>query len=201
MVGTPAGDVLPSLPDEVAELVASCVRFVHASTGMMLDFSSETLPILDHYLLEARSELKQRPEAAPLVAGATGAYFGQVLGKELNAFWHASEPDPQRWLACFQTAYLAVSPVGIAYDLLYEGAAHGGPSPELMLAAEDRDSIEQRLLALPEAPPEDYYTFSTRFDVVQIALDALRAEMLAGGLEDVEFEWADYEVQAVRVFG
>jgi hypothetical protein len=200
MLGSPVGDVAPSLPDEVAELVASCIRFVHASTGMMLDFSSETLPILDHYLLEARADLARRSEAAPLVAQAAGAYFGQVLAKELNTFWHAVGPDPQRWLACCQSVYLAVNPIGIAYDILYEGAAHDGPSAELMLAPEDRDGIEQRLRALPDAPPGDYYTFSTRFDVIQIAAEALRAEMLTGGLDDVAFEWADYEEQAAVVF-
>jgi hypothetical protein len=37
---------------EVGDLAESCVRFVHEALGLTLDYTAETLPVLDHYLRE-----------------------------------------------------------------------------------------------------------------------------------------------------
>jgi hypothetical protein len=186
-------DVAPAVPDLVLELAGNCQRFVRAAVGIEPDFSHETLPLVDHYLVKARSEVAQRPEVAPLIAQALGAYFGQVIALEFAGFWRASSPDSHHWLLCLQSVFLAVNPVGVAYEVLYLGDAHSGPSGELRLAREDRELVEARLAALPEVREEEFYSFSARFDVLSIAVEALRGQMIAGGQEDVFFETGDYE--------
>jgi hypothetical protein len=186
-------DVAPAVPDLVVELAGNCQRFVRAAVGIEPDFTHETLPLVDHYLARARLEVAQRPEVTPLLAQALGAYFGQVVAVEFSGFWRASSPDPHNWLLCLQSVFLAINPVGVAYEALFLGDAHGGPSAELRLAREDRELVETRLAALPEVREEEFYSFSARFDVLSIAVEALRAQMIAGGQEEVLFESGDYQ--------
>src|ERR1700690_1893831 len=54
--------VIADPPRAVAELAGACVRFVATRYGSTLDFSPETLSLLDHWLADARAEAKQRPE-------------------------------------------------------------------------------------------------------------------------------------------
>ncbi len=185
-------DIAPSVPTSIAELAASCVRFVHAAVGFELDFTHETLPLLDHYVVGARAEMSSRPEAVPLLAQSMGAYFGQVLAAELTGFWRVTSTDAHQWLLCLQPVFLAINPVGVAYDILFMDRRHDGPSPELMLARQDRDLVERRLAALPEETQEDYYSFGTRFDAINIAVEALAGQMHDGGLQDITFELGDY---------
>jgi hypothetical protein len=185
--------VAPLVPETVLELAASCVRFVHASVGVELDFTSDTLPLLDHYAAVAREDLKGRPEAWPLLAQSMGAYFGQVVAAELTGFWRAVESNPDRWLLCLQPVFLAINPVGIAHEIIAASDKHDGPSAEFRLAREDRELVASRLASLPEVPDTDYYTFSTRFDAIQIVAAALKEQMHEGGIEDVTFDLSDYQ--------
>jgi hypothetical protein len=58
----------------------------------------------------------------------------------------------------------------------------------------DRDAIEARLAALPEVDDDEYYAPSTRFDVVELVVDALRAMQQSRGHGAVRFETEDYDV-------
>jgi hypothetical protein len=169
------------------------VRFVHAAVGVELDFTSDTLPLLDHYAAVAREDLRQRPEARPLLAQSMGAYFGQVIAAELTGFWRAVEPNPDLWLLCIQPVFLAINPVGIAHEMIAGSDQHEGPSAELRVAREDRELVAQRLASLPELSDTDYYTFSTRFDAIQIVIAALTEQMHEGGIEGVTFDLSDYQ--------
>jgi hypothetical protein len=186
-------DTAPATPERIEELTASCIRFVHATTGLQLDLTHETLPILDHYTRLSRTELATRPEAGPLIAQASGAYFGQVLAIEFGGLWRAMNADVHEWQLYFQPQFLLLNPVGIAYDVLFEGGTHDGPSADLRFARDERALVEARLNALPEVSHDDYFTFSTRFDVVQIAVEALRGLQQTAEASDVNYEWGDYE--------
>jgi hypothetical protein len=56
----------------------------------------------------------------------------------------------------------------------------------------EKGDILARLARLPEVSDDEYYAPSTRFDVVEIAVDALRAKMIASGLGGVRFTPLDY---------
>jgi hypothetical protein len=165
---------------------------VYSSVGIELDFTHETLPLLDHYLVGARAEMPSRPEALPLLAESMGAYFGHVVANHLTGFWRAQSADPHSWLLCMQPVFLAINPVAVGYDVLTQGGRHGGPASEFLLAKADRVFVEARLAALPEEHPDDYYTFSTRFDALYIVSEALRGQMADDGHLDVSFESSDY---------
>ena len=78
----------------VLELAAACVRFVAAMAKIQLDFTPETLPILDHYVRESRGAVKERPESLGVTARAVGAYLGEVIRRHHNGQWIEHESSP-----------------------------------------------------------------------------------------------------------
>lgn len=192
----PAREV-PAPPEAVAELADSCVRFVERKLGVRLDYTPETLPLLDHYLSEARGEVRDRRELLPLLVNGAGAYFGEVVRRRLPSWWHMPSSDPSSWQIQAEPIYLWFEPVAVAYDALLHGEAAEGEEGEAMARLEieddDREALEQRLSELPPVSDEEFYALSTRLEVIDIAADVIKARMIENGLGEVVFTVEDYE--------
>jgi hypothetical protein len=194
-------DPLPEPPPFVAEMSDACVRFVEAALGLKLDYSPETLPLLDHYISSRRNELVSggvgdvgvagRPEVLGLVARAAGAYFGEVVRRQFRSFWYAPSDDASNWEIRLEPVYLTFSPVAVAYDAITHGD-EAGPIAQFQLDDEDREAVEARLAELPSASDDEFFSFSTRLEVLEIAVDAIKARMMGAGLGDVAFADEDY---------
>jgi hypothetical protein len=180
-------------PDEIEELAESCRQYVLHSTGIELDYTPETLSVLDHYLAGARQSITERPELEPLIARSVGAYFGELVRRKQPSFWSLPTADAHDWRLCAREVFLAFNPIGVAYDALADGVEHDGPSSELRTAPEDRDVVAQRLEELPEVVESEYYLLSTRLEVIEAAALALRLDMQKSGVDDVRFEESDYD--------
>ena len=180
----------PPPPPQVAELAAACVRFVATRYNAALDFAPETLSFVDHWLREARADLAERPEAADLVQAAAGAYLGEVIRRAFGGHWVA-EGDHAAWRLELERVYCAFNPIGMAREALLLDTADGWHA-HFELDPGEAEAIERRLAGLPPAPDEEYYAPSTRFDVVSILFEAIRASMRANGLSDVRFTAEDY---------
>jgi hypothetical protein len=179
-------------PPEVSELANACVRYVEAAVGLRPDFEPETLPVLDHYLAGRRLELEREPEAAGLIARVVAAYFGEVVRRKISSFWHIPSEDPSTWQLRFEAVYLSFSPYEIAYDAITLGE-QGEPTAQFSLDDEDRDVVEARLSELPPATDEEFFSLTTRLEVLDIAVDAIKARMMSSGLGEVGFSAEDYE--------
>jgi hypothetical protein len=178
-------------PPEVSDLAAACVRFVAARYGTTLDYAPDTLSFVDQWLRDARAEIARRPEAIELVQSAAGAYLGEVIRRAFGGEWVVDGPV-SAWRLCLSSVFCAFNPIGMAREALSLEPAEDWHA-HFDLDAGERDAIEQRLEALPEVSSDEYYAPSTRFDVVEILVHALRAGMQARGLADVHFTSADYE--------
>jgi hypothetical protein len=194
----PDPDTLVDPPGAVAELAAACVRFVATRYGIHLDFTPDTLSLVDQWLRDARGELKERrrlqADAASLedlVQGAAGAYLGEVVRRRFGGVWLTDGEQPD-WRVCMTHVYCAFNPIGMAREALLLGEADGWHA-HFELDLGDREEIDARLAALPEVREDEFYAPSTRFDVVNIVVDALRDKMRASGLGDVQFGPEDYE--------
>jgi hypothetical protein len=185
------GDV----PDEIRELCQSCIEYVKRTVDFELDYSLETLPAVDEYARQVREEIEERPEVLPLVSRAVGAYFGEVLRRNLNGFWRLPSANINDWQLCMHTAFLWINPVGAACDALAGHDEHGGPSSPIRVAPEDRDLVKDRLGSLPDMEPEDYYMLSTRAEVLGLVLETLHASMEAKGYSEETFQASDYEAE------
>ncbi len=191
----PAPITLIDVPENVAELCGSCVQYVWRSLRVPLDFTPDTLSLVDHYLSGVRAELSQKPELGPLVARVVGAYFGEVVRKTYFGIWRAEPRNVHDWQVGLRTVFLWFNPIGVAYDALFNTTEHDGPRSHLRVAAEDREALNVRLSQAPPVPDSEFYLLTTRLEALEIAVETLRLRMSAQGYQDVEFGEADYAAE------
>jgi hypothetical protein len=177
-------------PHNVSELSAACIRFVATKYGIDLDFMPETLSVLDQWVKDARDELRDRPEVLDIVQSSAGAYLGEVVRRAFGAYWIA-EGDARGWRLGLATVFCAFSPLGMVREALMLGEAEGWHA-HFELDPGEKDLIAARLEALPEVSEDEFYSPSTRFDVVNLVVDVLRERMRASGLGDIRFTPEDY---------
>jgi len=181
----------PPPPPQVAELVAACMRFVASKYKVALDGTPETLSLVDQYIREARSAYEARPESIDLVAPAVGAYLGEVMRHEFAAEWFADGAH-ESWRLYFNHVYLAFNPIGIAREAITM-KEEGGFNAHLTLDPAEREPIEERLAVMPDVDEEEYYLPTTRYDVITVVVETLRARAEAAGTGDVTFTREDYD--------
>ncbi len=191
----PAPEASPT-PEPVAELAASCARFVLARYGVPLDGTSDTLAILDQYVRDARADLLVQPAGLPLLQATIGAYFGEVVRRAFDASWYAPasvghEREHEGWRLDFHDVFLTFNPLGTAREALTLGDSEGWHAHLAMDPAE-QEEILARLARLPEVPDDEFYAPSTRYDVLEIVVEALRAKAQADGTTQVRFTAEDY---------
>jgi hypothetical protein len=145
-----------------------------------LDYTAETLPLLYHYLAGARPAAGERPQAGALVAHAAGAYLGEVVRRRYPSWWRAEGDDPGGWRIELETVYLSFSPVELVADALHRTTdAEAGEALEL--EEEDRQAVAARLAELGPVDEDEFYAPSTRLEVIDIAVDAIRSRRLGAG--------------------
>jgi hypothetical protein len=182
---------LPPPPPAVAELIAACSRFVASKYKVPLDGTPDTLSLVDQYVRDARDAIKERPESLELVAPAIGAYFGEVIRQTFDAEWHA-EGLHDAWRLYFHNVFLSFNPIGMAREALAM-QEEGGWHAHMELDPAERDVIDERLAVIPEVDEEEYYLPTTRFEVITIVVETLRARAEAAGTGDVKFTRDDYD--------
>jgi hypothetical protein len=197
---TPSTGPFAGVPQEVVQLCRSLTDYVEAAVQIRPDFTPETLPLVDHYAQTVGGALRERPEVLDLSAQAIGAYFGEVVRRHLAGFWLVPSRNWSDWLVCGEVAFVAINPIGVGYDAAVGSTQHHGPSSQLKLSSEDRDLVQARLEQLPEVPEREFFSLSTRFDVLEIVMEAVRAQAEARGYAEVTYDSRDYD-GAVRPLG
>jgi hypothetical protein len=178
-------------PQDVADLSSACIRYVAARYGVTLDFSPDTLSLVDQWIRDAHAERMGRAELTDLVQSTAGAYLGEVIRRAFGGTWRTGDAALADWRLCLSRVYCAFNPIGMAREALLLEEAEGWHA-HFELDPAERDAMEQRLAALPAITDAEFYAPSTRFDVVEIVVDALRRAMEARGLGGVRFTPADY---------
>ncbi len=194
---SPPPSVLAPAPAAIDDLAGACVRFVQRALGVELDYTPETLPLLDHYLDAARSAARDKPEPAEVVVEAAGAYLGEVVRRRHPSWWRIDD-GPHAARLEFRDLFLSFSPMDMIRDALAaapaedDGAGLAFDLASFELDEADRPAVTARLGELPDVPFEEYYAPSTRVEVLDIVVDAVRARRLADGDPELELEAEDY---------
>ncbi len=178
-------------PHAVLELAASCVRFVGSTYGVALDFTPETLPVVDQYVRDAQKEIGERPETVPLLAATVGAYLGEVMRRSFGAFWFA-EGEHSAWRLYFTHVYLACNPLGMVLEALAPDEAEGWHA-HFEIDPGDADVVAARLAMLPEVEAELFSMPTTRIEALTVVYEALRSHMESQNTGDVRFGPEDYK--------
>jgi hypothetical protein len=176
-------------PPEIADLADSCVRFVRDALGLELDYTTDTLPILDHYL---RERARGASEAViDLLAPAAGAYFGEVVRRQMaGARWHSPKDDYAAYRLEFDPFFLCFNPIGIAREVLTSRDAEDWGTHFQVL--DDARQLVSDALAGNEVESDDYYTFSVRFETLEQVADLL------SGLEEARAERRHFGPEVYR---
>jgi hypothetical protein len=168
-------------PHIVLELAASAFRMVKQTLKIDLDFTPDTLPLLDHHLQAARAEAEKSADLRDLLATSAGGYFGEVVRRHLPfARWHVEENDFARWRIEFGHVFLHFNPVGVAHEAL-RGEDVPDWQAHLEVLPSDKSLLEQALARMGEIEADDYYTLSVRFEVLSQVVAALEAAQVARG--------------------
>ena len=158
-------------PDkEVVDLSGACVAAVQNAVGVELDFTQDTLPVLDHYATLVGSP---KTEVVSLLAPMCGAYFGEVLRRHLgDGRWIAPSADYSQWRLKFELCSLEINPIGVAVEVLTDSDAPDWGAV-LWTDATERALVERALDVYGAVRALDYYTFGVRFEAVEQAHQAL----------------------------
>lgn len=170
------------VPARVREYAEQAVAYVRRALGVALEYDSNTLPVLDHYL---RTVPDQQPATFQLVVATSGAYFGEVVRRRLGGRWEASG-DEDEWRVVLPTG-LTFSPIGFVATAIAQADIDDVDS-EIDAPPRMRPYVQQTLARMGEVSVEDYYSLCGRLDTlehVHEVLVAVAAQMMGGADDDV----------------
>jgi hypothetical protein len=169
------------VPARIREYADQAVAYVHRSLGVKLEFDSDTLPLLDHYLRTVPGD--QLP-TLQLIVATSGAYFGEVVRRRLGGRWEAGGEQEEDWRLVLPTG-LNFSPTGFVASAIAQADLEDLDS-EIDAPPRMRPYVQQALARMGEVSVEDYYSLCGRLDTlehVHEVLVAVAAQMM-GRVED-----------------
>ncbi|HEU5056582.1 MAG TPA: hypothetical protein VFU21_08645 [Kofleriaceae bacterium] len=176
--GSPSSEA--DSPAEVVEYADQAVQYVRRAVGLTLEYDSETLPVLDHYL---RSVPGENAAAAHLVAATAGAYFGEVVRRRFGGEWDLPSGDPGSWRVVLPTG-LWFSPAAMALAVIVGSDEDGAQSDEATDPEADavtgsdwdaslnapgplRPLVAQVLDNMADVSHAEYYSLCGRLDTIE----------------------------------
>lgn len=147
---------------------------VRTAVTLSLEFDSETLPLLDHYLRQVPSKSH---EAASLLAAMTGCYFGETVRQQFGGRWKVESNDPASWRIVLPGG-LSFAPSRLALSAILEseegeGNADFQAPPKLMV------HLEQAMERLGAVSETEYYSLSCRYDTIEHLQEVMLATAAA----------------------
>ena len=214
----PVTSVAAGVPELVEALVRIFAEQLQRSLEVVLDGSVESLAFVDYYLSLAKAETRE-PIISLLAAGA-GAYFGELVRRQIGGAWVGNGQDPRRLRLLVEPQFVYFSPVDQAYEAIAgEGLDPDDPriAPGPVFdssfglrpsADEDEDDerddppapdeeddatwLQQRLAELPPVPEDQFYSLTCRFETLQLMLELLAAKHAGEGRSPRRYGLADY---------
>lgn len=171
--------------ERLHEYAAQTIEYVRRAVGIALDFDSDTLPLLDHYL---RGVPTDQPATLELVVSTAAAYFGEVIVRRLGGRWETAGDAVTDWRVVLPTG-VSFSPAGfVAAAILRTEAADLDTS--LDAPARMKPYVAQTLERMGPVGEDDFWSLCGRLDTlehVHEVLVAIAAERL-GDVADPDDE-------------
>ena len=163
------------VPPRIREYADQVVAYVRRALGVTLEFDSNTLPVLDHYL---RNVPPDQAATLKLVILTSGAYFGEVVRQRLGGRWETVGEETD-WRVVLPTG-LNFSPTGFVAAAIAQADLEDLDS-EIDAPARMKTYVQEALARMGEVSVEDYYSLCGRLDTlahVHEVLVAVAAQML-----------------------
>lgn len=170
----------------VEDLALGAFRLVKERISFEIDFTPDTLPVVDQYLIDLRAEDDGKPseKVTALVVPCIGAYFGEVVRRSLpGGFrWHLPQDDYPGWRLEATNVFLGFNPIGVALEALL-GTTAAGWNAHLALLDEQRRPVTRSLEATGAVREDDFHRLAVRHEVLEqtvLLLSALEREEPGG---------------------
>lgn len=173
--------MLEPVPPRVREYADQAVAYVHRALGIKIEYDSNTLPVLDHYL---RTVPDDQPAALQLVVATSGAYFGEVVRRHLGGRWELGTKEAE-WRIVLPTG-INFSPAGFVAAAIARADLEDLDS-EITAPPRMMPYLQQALARMGEVSVDDYYSLCGRLDTlehVHEVLVAVAAQMLGDAADD-----------------
>lgn len=168
-----------AVPPRVREYAEQAVNYVQRALGVKIEYDSDTLPVLDHYLRTVQDTANTaQPATLQLVIVTAGAYFGEVVRRRLGGRWELSTEDIE-WRMVLPTG-LNFAPAGFAAAAIAQADLDDVDS-ELDAPPRMKPYVQQALSRMGEVSLDDYYSLCGRLDTlehVHEVLVAVAAQMM-----------------------
>jgi hypothetical protein len=173
---------MDEVPARVREYADQAVEYVRRALGVTLEYDSDTLPLLDHYL---RSVPQGDDQLATLqlIILTSGAYFGEVVRRRLGGRWEASGEQAQ-WRVVLPTG-LNFSPLGFVASAIAR-AENEDIDSSIDAPPRMRPYLQQALQRMGDVSEEDYYSLCGRLDTLEHlheVLVAVAAQMMGNATD------------------
>jgi hypothetical protein len=174
-----------AVPARVREYADQAVTYVRRALGITLEYDSDTLPLLDHYLRSIDPNLGEGQAATiQLVIATSGAYFGEVVRRRLGGRWELGTEEAH-WRVVLPTG-LNFSPAGFVAAAIAQADLDDLDS-EFDAPPRMRPYVQQALERMGEVSIDDYYSLCGRLDTlehVHEVLVAVAAQMMGNAVDE-----------------
>jgi len=180
--------MLDVAPPRVREYADQAVSYVQRALGIKLEYDSDTLPVLDHYL---RTVPGDQPAALQLVVATSGAYFGEVVRQRLGGRWELGSEEAE-WRVVLPTG-IHFSPVGFVAAAIAKADLDDLDS-EIAAPPRMLPYVQQTLARMGEVTIDDYYSLCGRLDTlehVHEVLVAVAAQMMGNAVDGEDEDGGD----------
>jgi hypothetical protein len=195
----------------VDQLVAAFHEQVRRAINIELrdDIGPTALAFVDHYLSLVRDETRE--PIVTLVAANAGAWFGELIRREIGGTWIGDGLEPRRLRLLLEPQFVHFSPIDLAYEAIFSGAAEPGdprvpggatldtayhlrkqPSPDHPDEPADHDWIAERLDEAPPVPEDQFYSLTGRYETLEMILGLLASREQERGREPTRYHLNDY---------
>lgn len=177
------------VPPRVREYAEQVVTYVKKALGVTLEYDSDTLPVLDHYLrtVDEAAGGGNQPATIQLVVVTSGAYFGEVVRRRLGGRWELGGEDIE-WRIVLPTG-LNFAPAGFVAAAIAHADLDDLDS-EIDAPPRMRPYVQQALQRMGEVSLDDYYSLCGRLDTLEHIHEVLVA-VAAKMMGDTDDEDAD----------
>ena len=200
----------PAAPERIREYAEQAVAYVQRALGVKLEYDSDTLPVMDHYLrtvptnraiegdddggadLAKPAIANEQTAAVQLVLATAGAYFGEVVRRRNGGRWELADEQAD-WRVVLPTG-LNFSPIGFVASAIAQSDLDDLDS-ELDAPPRMQPYVKQALDRMGEVTVEEYYSLCGRLDTLEHiheVLVAVAAQMM-GDLGEEDAGQADEE--------
>jgi hypothetical protein len=219
--GAPAPSPTQALVDQLARGFVEQLARALKLPSPLAEMGTAALAFVDHYLSLSRDETRE--PIVTLVAAGAGAWFGELVRREIGGQWIGPAPltgadnpdgtDPRRLRLLLEPQFIHFSPVDMAYEAIFASEVEPG-DPRIPAGAEldagfhlrkrsadaepsDHDWVTERLAETSPLPEDQFHSLTVRFETLTLILELLATRDVARGREPTRYHLNDY-IESLR---